>query len=314
MKIQYVGVDISKNKFDVYYLYEDKLLVFNNDSNGISQFIKTISYKNVVILEYTGRYHVKLLNALIKARKKISIVSGTKVRRYAQMRFSRIKTDKTDAVLLANFGRSQTPLLFKKKSECDLELMDLFTYLNTLIKNRRNFTNSFNALKISMNRSSVIETSQANIISDIDNSISKVKMKISSLGKKHYSDELKFLTTIPGIGIITGCMLLSRTNGLRNFSNSRQLSCYFGLTPRINSSGLKYSMGRISKMGDKHMRKQLYMCAITALQHNEQCKILYNRLLKKGKPKKKAILAVANKLTRQCFATVKYEHVYDRNK
>ena len=67
----------------------------------------------------------------------------------------------------------------------------------------------------------------------------------------------------------------------------------------------------ISKKGNSYLRNLLYMSALTAARLNKQCKLLYERLLSKGKTKKEALIAVLNKLVRQIFAVVKHGVKYD---
>lgn len=70
---------------------------------------------------------------------------------------------------------------------------------------------------------------------------------------------------------------------------------------------------KICKMGLESMRKRLYLCALSAKRYNKACRELYERLLEKGKPKKLALIAVANKLIKQAFAILKSGLTYDEN-
>ena len=57
----------------------------------------------------------------------------------------------------------------------------------------------------------------------------------------------------------------------------------------------------------------LYVCAWSAIRYNSACKVLYERLLERGKPSKVALVAVMNKLIRQVFAVVQKGEPYDDN-
>ena len=70
---------------------------------------------------------------------------------------------------------------------------------------------------------------------------------------------------------------------------------------------------RICKQGGSLLRHTLYMCALNAKETNGACKELFDRLVSKGKNKKLAIIAVANKLLKQVFGVVKNESLFDRN-
>ncbi len=96
---------------------------------------------------------------------------------------------------------------------------------------------------------------------------------------------------------------------------------YVGFSPRIYQSGTSVKgKGHICKMGKSQIRKLLYMCSLTAVRCNEKCKEMNERLLERGKPKRVAKIAVANKLLKQCFAIVnngekyKINYINERNK
>ena len=70
---------------------------------------------------------------------------------------------------------------------------------------------------------------------------------------------------------------------------------------------------RICKQGGSLLRQTLYMCALNAKTTNGACKELFDRLVAKGKNKKLAVIAVANKLLKQVFGVVRTETLFDRN-
>ena len=96
------------------------------------------------------------------------------------------------------------------------------------------------------------------------------------------------------------------TQGFEMFESSRQLISYLGLNPTIRESGSSVrGKSRISKTGDKQVRKLLFLCAFTAGKHNKACRKIYQRLTTKGKSKKLALIAVVNKLLKQSLAIAK---------
>ena len=70
---------------------------------------------------------------------------------------------------------------------------------------------------------------------------------------------------------------------------------------------------RICKQGGALLRHTLYMCALNAKETNTACKALFDRLVAKGKNKKLAVIAVANKLLKQVFGVVRTGTLFDRN-
>ena len=130
-----------------------------------------------------------------------------------------------------------------------------------------------------------------------------LELKTEAIIKEHHQQMLNNLTSIPGIAKKTASALIMATGGFTRFANAKQLCAYVGMTPRIYESGSSIKgKARICKLGMSRVRALLYVCAWTAKRYNKACAELYERLLAKGKAKKLALVAVANKLLRQAFA------------
>jgi transposase len=85
-----------------------------------------------------------------------------------------------------------------------------------------------------------------------------------------------------------------------------------GITPTIRLSGSSVRRrSRISKVGNKKLRNLLFLCAFSAFKHNKACREIYEHITNKGKSKKLALIAVANKLLKQVFAIAKSGNPYD---
>ena len=82
----------------------------------------------------------------------------------------------------------------------------------------------------------------------------------------HRADETsRRLETIPGVGIITATALAASIPDPAVFKTGRQFAAFLGLVPRQNSSGSKDRFGRISKMGDRYLRKLLVLGATSVV-------------------------------------------------
>lgn len=125
-------------------------------------------------------------------------------------------------------------------------------------------------------------------------------------------EQLSLLKTIPGIGDKTALFLIVITDGFQKFEKASQLCSYVGITPTIRESGSSVKgRSRISKVGNKKLRNFLFLCAFNACKVNKACRQIYERIVNKGKSKKLALIAVANKLLRQSFAIAKSGLPYD---
>ena len=70
---------------------------------------------------------------------------------------------------------------------------------------------------------------------------------------------------------------------------------------------------RMSKVDNKKLRNLLFLCAFNACKHTKGCRAIYERIIAKGKSKKLASIAVANKLLKQAFAIAKSGLPYDEH-
>lgn len=122
-----------------------------------------------------------------------------------------------------------------------------------------------------------------------------------------------FLTSIPGIGWITGTHLLARIGNWREMGNVRQLGAFLGLTQRENSTGRDVQRGAITRIGDARLRNKLIECGWTAIRKDPELEQFYNRIYQRH-PKqvaaKKAIVAVARKMTMRIHAVLRHQRPY----
>jgi len=119
-------------------------------------------------------------------------------------------------------------------------------------------------------------------------------------------------TELPGIGDRVAAALLAMLNRFESFDNAKEVGSFCGISPSPYQSRETVQKKKgIMKKGNRYLRKMLYVAALSASRYNTDGKRLYQRLLSKGKPKKVALVAVANKLLRQASAVVKSGIPYD---
>ena len=85
-------------------------------------------------------------------------------------------------------------------------------------------------------------------------------------------DMARRLATIPGIGPVGATALAASVTDPGQFRSGRQFAAWLGLTPLQNSSGGKERLGRITKMGDKYLRKLLVIGATSLVASQAQAK------------------------------------------
>lgn len=115
------------------------------------------------------------------------------------------------------------------------------------------------------------------------------------------------LQAIPGIGPITASTLTASLPEVSDFKSGRDLPAWPGLTPKQHSSGGKERLGRISKMGNRYLRRLLYLGAIARVGARRRGKPgddWLGRIIQRKKPKQAAI-ALANRMARTIHALLK---------
>ena len=127
------------------------------------------------------------------------------------------------------------------------------------------------------------------------------------------NDVARRLMTIPGIGPVGATALAASVTDPHQFRSGRQFAAWLGLTPLQKSSGGKERLGRITKMGDKYLRK-LLIVGMTSLvrrakQNPGQIDPRLADLLAR-KPTRVATVAMANKTARIIWAIMVRGEIY----
>jgi transposase len=123
----------------------------------------------------------------------------------------------------------------------------------------------------------------------------------------------KRLETIPGIGVITASALAASVSDPHRFGSARQFAASLGLTPKANASGGRERKGRISKMGDRYLRRLLVTGMTSQLQsvrRKPDAHPWVTGLLASGKPDKLVAVAMANKAARIAWVVMTRGEVY----
>jgi len=126
------------------------------------------------------------------------------------------------------------------------------------------------------------------------------------------NEQARLLQSMPGIGPITASALVAHIADTSAFRTSRDLSAWLGLTPKPHSSGGKHRVGSISKMGNRYLRRLLYLGAMGVIsarrKAGEQSDWL-GRILA-TKPAKMAAVALANRMARAIWAMLRTGEVW----
>lgn len=307
------GVDISKDVFDV-MCPNGHHHQFGNAPKGFKQYLKLLGEEDLVVMEATGYYHYSLAQFLYDSGIKVSVVNPLSVKRFRQMKLAKIKTDKSDAGVIRDYGRVNEVPLYDGRGALQAESLQLLALMDIYLKQRTQIKNKLHGEKVLGIPSRTVHSSLVRSLKSLDRELEALQSRLLALVKKTRQRQLTNLKSIPGLGDRTVALLIVLTEGFTKFENAGQLCNYAGITPTIRRSGSSVrGKSRISKVGNRKLRNLLFLCAFSACKHNKGCREIYERITAKGKSKKLALIAVSNKLLKQAFAIAKSGLPYDEN-
>ena len=307
------GIDISKLVFDVYSESAGHLQM-TNDQKGFKLLLQSLPKTALVVMEATGYYHYRLSQYLHKKGVAVSVVNPLSVKRFIQMKLAKVKTDKSDAKWICEYGQKNEVPLYNALTDVQAECLQIFRLLDVYVKKSTATKNKLHGETTMAIPSKVVYKSLQRNLKHLKKEIEVLEARLLELVKQDQEQQLTLLQTIPGIGLKTALFLIVVTDGFKKFESASQLCSYVGITPTIRISGSSVrGRSRISKVGNKKLRNLLFLAAFSACNYNKACKALFDRIVAKGKSKKLALIAVANKLLKQAFAIAKSGLPYDEN-
>lgn len=325
---QTVGIDVAKDELVVCLarlnedlstdLYAHKS--FSNDKKGFRALISWVkkhtnsAVEVTYVMEATGVYHEKLAYTLDDSGLRLSVVLPNKISNFARTLDIKTVTDKTASEAIALFGVQRKLKLWKRPAPIYRKLRQLTRERDQLVQEKTRVSNQLHAEKaeVEPNSSSVKRMNiQLRLFKKL---ISEIELEIKGLVKAADEQKVKVkrICTIPGVGFITAVTILAETDGFALIRSKRQLTSYAGLDVREKQSGTSIKgKPKISKRGNRHLRKVLYMPSLTAARFNEAQKDLYIRLISKHGLKKKAGVAVQRKILELSYILTKTEADFD---
>jgi transposase len=324
---QNVGIDISKDTFYVCFseMRENNHIKvfgshsFSNSYKGFQAFSDWVKRKcNVSLdvyftMEATGVYYEGLAYFLSKESNfKVQVILPNKVKNYARSLDLKSKTDKIDARILAQLGLERSFRQWQPISENLLQLKQLTRERDMLVRNRTTASNHLHAFEHQGRpNKKVIERTKNHLVL-LDKQIKEIEKEIRMFvnNDDNLKRKYKYLNSIPGVSLLTFAVIVSETNGFATFTNIKQLVSYAGLDVKIEESGLWKGKSHISKRGNSHIRKSLYMPSLSRVRYDKSAKGFYENLKnRKGKPMI-ALVAVQRKMLGLMFSLWKNEKMY----
>ncbi|MFN7492230.1 MAG: IS110 family transposase [Cyclobacteriaceae bacterium] len=327
---QVLGIDVAQKELVVCLgrMYDDwaselySHRTFTNSVNGFETmlvWVKKLTVENVpvrFVMEATGVYHEQLAYYLEEKGYAVSIVLPNKISNYFKSLDVKTVTDKTASDAIAQFGLERKLDDWKRPKEIFRYMKQLTRERDQVVDERTVAKNQLHAEETQAypNKKSVARIKAR--IKLLNKQVAEIKSEIASLIKEEVevNSSVERICSIPGVGLLTAATVLAETNGFELIRNKRQLASYAGFDVQEKQSGTSVKgKPRISKKGNKHLRKAMHLPALSAIRHEERFKTVFVRLVSKHGVKMKAAVAVQRKLLEMIYTIYKSNTVFEKD-
>ena len=326
---RHIGIDLHRDKFTCCVRLENgRNYLTDWKLEDLPQFVKKLRPQDEVAVEVTGNTRL-FHDAVAPYVKRVVAVDPNQ---FKVISHSVKKTDPNDARNLALYLEKDLLPEVRMKDRTRAQLASLTQTRDTLVKLRTALKNKVNNIlsahginlekealssekklreilgmqfdpMVSIELKIIVEQ-----IRSLNQNIAELEKTIADEGSK--LEGHKNLTSIKGIGPLTGSILLSVIGNIHDFETEGKLAAYFGIVPRIANSNEREHSGRITKRGSKLGRTALVQCGLIAQRYSPYLKQFYERI-KAKKGAGKAIIALARKLLGIIYRTLKNNWVFE---
>jgi transposase len=312
---QNVGIDVAKADFKVSFSVQTASVrvvvrgsrTFPNTADGFEALQAWALEKSDnrsplhFTMEATGVYYEGLAYYLHAAGYKVHVVLPNLAKKYSQSLGLRAKTDKIDARMLGQLGLERDLRLWQPISAQLCAIKQLTRERDALVGERTVAANHLHAYSYQgkPHAHSIERCKERMALLDAQIKTIEQEMKMLIERDAHLQHKLAYLTSIPGVGLLTAATIVAETNGFAAITNLKQLTGYAGLDVRVAESGQWKGRGSISKRGNSHIRKALYMPTFAKIRADTYTHNRYERL--KAAKGKSMIAAVAEQRRLLCL-------------
>jgi transposase len=327
---QALGIDVAQKELVVSLgcMHEDLSIeiyahkVFPNTKNGFSTLVSWVQKRVAAhvkvryVMEATGVYHESLAYYLEQEDCEVSIVLPNKISNYFKTLEVKTITDKTASETISRFGLERKLDLWKRPKPIFKKLRQLTRERDQIVQERTMAKNQLHAelAEAEPHPSSVNRIQKR--ITLLNKQEKEIQQEIAKMAKEdlEVSNSIEGIRSITGVGLLTTVTVLAETNGFELIRNKRQLTSYAGFDVKEKQSGTSVrGKARISKRGNRYLRKAMHLPALAAIKHSDRFKAIFVRLVSKHGIKMKAAVAVQRKLLEMIYTIYKTKTLYNED-
>ena len=312
-KIHTIGIDVSKDKLSLCNTDGNMFVEFPNDIPSLEQYTiahNICSETHRVGLESTGDYHLTSLRFFAERGIETKLINPIVTRKYTRASIRGVKTDQRDAVLIAEMVERGEGTLIRKK--------DLPRAKKTVLRVEHSLTEMRTQLKL-LRQSLLLKTKNeidvSSAVCEVERLIAEVTVSTQRLTKEAVQDQDRqevIIDSIPGCGAKLSAIIATEAGDITRFASPKQFIAYAGLDPRVYQSGTKNVHGKMTKRGNPHLRRALYLAAHVARIYDPELKEFFEK--KKTVEHKHHVhvtCIIARKLCERIWSTVTQDRLYE---
>lgn len=288
-----IGIDVSKASLEVAFGSDGEVRSVANERAAIEKLTAQLLElePELVVVEATGDYERLPAALMWEAGLKVVIANPRQLRQFREGMGQHAKSDRLDARMIALWAEHKRPEVRPLPDAQARELSELLTrrrqLIEMLVAERQRLARALSKpIRKELNAS----------VGSLERRLRQLESEIESrIGKSDtWRRTRELLESVPGVSKATSFMLIAELPELGS-TDRRRLASLIGLAPFVRQSGQWRGRQMISG-GRARVRSALFMAALSAAHWNPTLRVFYQRLLQRGAPKKKALIAVARKL------------------
>ncbi len=226
------------------------------------------------------------------------------------------KSDAIDAERIREYGeRFEDKLIFKQyDTEEVFELKSLYSFRSQLVRACKILQTGKHSRTNTPMQSISVKNHTDKALENINAEIRKVEAEIETIIKNNeeLKDNYELITGIKGVGPVIATDLIIKTGNFKIIDTARKAASYAGICPFPDESGKMKGKRKTSNFADKKMKSLLFMGARSAVKHNKEYRLYYQKKQLEGKPHYLIMNNVSNKMLRTIYSIVINKRPYSQ--
>jgi transposase len=302
-----IGVDVSKNRLDLYMLASEQNFAINNDIESIERWLDSSAGPLRLAIEPTNSYHIAFAQAAYSRGHQVYLIDPYRLAHYREGVGPRVKADHQDAQLLARY-------LHREAAEFKLwkPLKQGPQRFWRLLKRRATLVQTVTRMRQSLTDLGALQTDVDRLIKHSRDLVKKMdRTLLAQAIALGWETHVRRCQAIPGVGPLTALAIVA-TYHRGQFRNHDAFIAFMGMDVRIRESGRYRGRRKLTKKGESELRRLLFNAAMRGRQHS-LWEPYYLALRDRGLSSTAAFVALGRKMARLCFVLLNKETDFDPN-